>query len=375
MSGKGISLIPFVFLILFASIGLTSWAIYNTYYGDDYQEIVSDQSYLDAARNEHNKIKNYARQSLIYSSFRTLRASGGMGGIMAGEPRAWICNEPTVPSIPEVVECLEDFTNYHLDIYMTFYDEPDIPMSLSKENFSSVEYDIIPPDVYDKKHDYGNFTVESKEGYIGLYSDRMQTYENINQEEFINKTRYWYMFRIFEEWATDNVYANCIQYCTETCAGEACADSCAQTALDDLENRFDENVTCSVSERCIDHRRPDETNCNPTPVVPWGGDDCYAACDTECQDPEDYYGNTGYMSSTLSNTNSQAQYNSNSNENETCTIYHKNQLAATHTFSCNDERYYIPGTGSPAPQPFTAVAYATWEGFVCPETVEDHPCC
>lgn len=353
---KAISLIPVAFVVLATAVALTSYVFYNIYYGGRYEYMIFEQSKFDIIRNEIEKIKGFSKQSLIYSAHLTTDEHARSAGLMSDRLRAWICNGPNPPSFDETKACLEKYTKYYVNDYYTNY-TIELPISMSKSEFTNCEYDLNKSEVFEGKYDEG-FNVILDGTRVTFTSQDLLISDAIRLNERIDNNRYWYMFRIFYEWAQENVYGECICECTSKCRGCGCAESCARKALMDLQSRFDEYVTCEVGKVCCHREIGVEEPSEATDCLEWEQEECLATCDVKCGEFE--------IPSFSGEYEIKEEYRfSGSDEDrapcEFVIVNQPNKLASVHTFWCKDEKYFVPGGEGPHPLVFQVNAFAAYK--------------
>ena len=373
-------LIPVVFVILLVAGTLIGYVFYNIFYGTRYQAQVFQISIIDSIRNLIEDFKNYLKLSITYSSHQSMREHACLGGLVGSAP--WICNGPNPVDVGESKDCLEKYTKYYLDIYTDSFDTS-LPVELSKTGFSSCFYDVDESGVFSGKYDEGDFWVNCSGAKIAISGGDISEYEGINTNDFITKDRYWYMFRIFYEWAIDDIYSPCIcsiigcacgsgsgEAACSSCSGAV--EDCAERALDDLQNRFDETdeyVKCEMTEECC--RQGIGPACGgPCGCQPWQNN-CMANCRHECTDPsvgangcpvsEDISG----LSASYEHSNRfESDFSSISFDpltNCVCDYWYEARLSAGYKYKCVDYKYYVPSDKGPVPLTFIVSAFAFWK--------------
>lgn len=389
---KGI-VIPFAFIALLIASLIIGWVLFNVYYGSRYESQVFEQSKIDTMRGEVEKAKGYFKQSLVYSSHQSLREHGCSGGLVGAGP--WICNGPKVPSVSNSKECLEKYSKYYLNVYFGNYSIPELPVSLTKKNFSSLDYGVeprevlTPPSTYDKYYDEGYLWVNATGAKLSLSSKQILETETVNVNTFLTKNRYWYLFRKFYEWASDDVYSPCVCKnadcaCESNSKEEKCSSlckekskKCGKKALEDLQKRFNKSIVkCHVTkpnECCAQGIGP--ISCSPKKKCkPWKNSICISNCNHECKDPPQpgdiCSGSTSTSYSQLAAgitsdglaENSYSTYENGDNENEDkekCWV--EARFATSHTFTCVDNKYRVPTENGPEPMRFKVSAFAFWK--------------
>ena len=366
-------LVPFAFIILLVAGGLIGYILYNIYYGTKYQILVSQTYRIDVIRNLIEAFKNYLKLSLTYSSGQALREHACLSGLVRARP--WICNGPNPPTVEQSKECLGEYTKYYLNVYSSLFDTH-LPLTLLKLNFTDCFYDVNRGDVFSGEHDEGDFWVNCSSGKISVSSEDIHESEKINTNEFVTKNRYWYMFRIFYEWAMADVYSPCIcekigcacgsasseEECSRTCLTEV--EECAQRALEDLQRRFDEDVICNKKFLCCAQGRG--PSClPPSDCISWINSICISDCMHRCPRPpmgELCPLGQSHSFSQDSNFTSEPyiKFSSSPSLSCYCEYWHEARLAAGYEFRCVDYKYYVPSDRGPVPLTFIAHAYAFW---------------
>lgn len=301
---KGISLSPFVFIILAVSLGVIFWSLYNTYFGSKYQEMIFKEFKVDTIRNEIERLKTFLKTSLIYSSHQALREHASSGGVKQPPGTGavgWICNSPNPPSVGKVKTCLENYTKFFENVYYNNYSIT-LPLNLNKKKYGNCTYNITKGKVFRGKYDEGNINVLLKKGKVSFSTKNIQIRDLLNLNERIDKNRFWYLYRIFYEWAQKNVYGKGICECTLACKGCSCAEEVAQKALEDLQERFDKYVKCDKTCECCYGCRGNPTPCQvgwatcskiscdqKEKCFPWKQDVCAWPCNQPCAKPGEVY--------------------------------------------------------------------------------------
>jgi len=397
MSDKALSFTPIVFIILLISLIAIFWSMYNTFYGSSYQKTTFSQSKVDTFRNEIEKLKGFSKQSLIYSSHLSLIEHAGNGGLMDRRGiAAWICNGPNPPDIQESKECIDKYINYHLNVYIGNY-TISLPLTIYNDEFEQSEHNVTPYSILNGEHDEGNFNVLSGTSNVLIKSNdgKITMADRIYLNEEINKTRFWYLYRKFLEWANQQPnFAEWVCDCTKSCQACSCADDAAEKSLELLQSKFDNYVTCEKGCHCCYACRSDgdpgncelttKPSCNsyscfPTDCESWDQapePKCTALCDPECMEPSEYF-NESYSTkiSPINHTNETLMSRSNfAYDIDCCIVYYINKLSAAYTFSCTDTKYNVPGEGAPKPLVFEVEAWASWYAYACPATICPCPC-
>jgi hypothetical protein len=286
-------IIPFVFLLLLISGIIIGYIFYNVFYGTRFQTYVTTINIIDTIRNVIEYFKSYLGLSLTYSSHQSLREHACWGGTIGEEINHWICNTPNPVEVEQSKQCLEKYTKYYLNEYNSLF-TTSLPIEITKYNFTDNVYGVDAAGVFSGKYDEGYFWVNSSGAKLSISDENIKNMEKIETSDFITKNRYWYLFRKFYEWAQDNVYGKCICSiigcsCSSSSGEEACTScsdavkDCAKRALDDLQRRFDNNVTCKMKqEACMQGRGP--PCLNPSDCLAWASS-VRGLCTHDCIDP------------------------------------------------------------------------------------------
>lgn len=365
-------LIPFVFLVLLVASVMIGYVYYNTFYGSEYQLNVFNVRVIDAIRNIIEDFKSYSKLSLTYSSHQALREHACNGGLIGAGP--WICNGPNPVEPDQSKQCLEKYTKYYFNVYTSFFNST-LPVEISKANFTNLAYDINTGEISSGKYDEGNFWVNSSGAKITITSGNANEFENVAMNDYVIKNRYWYLFRNFYDWAMNDVYSPCIcqnaacscgsgsseQVCDSGC--NSAAYSCAQTALNDLQGRFDQYVKCDMSQACC--AQGTVSGSNDCGCKGWENSICQTGCEHNCNEPsQESICPVGsieslYSQSSLSASNpysktggykisfSSADKISFQGGGGECCI--EARFSAAYNFWCVDTKYNVPSDKGPVP--------------------------
>jgi hypothetical protein len=387
-------LVPFIFLILLVGGALLGYIFYNVYYGTRYEYSVSERYVIDVLRNEIERLKGYSKQSLIYSSHQALREHACLGGQVGA--KEWICNGPNIYPPEDSKECLEKYTLYYINVYLGNYSILDMPIQLTKKNFTSCEYGvdpdevINPPGIYDDFYDEGNFWVNITDAIASVTGGNAAVNNNISIDEFITRNRFWYLWRIFYEWANDDVYTPCVCNrlgcaCPSTSGEEACttceddSEYCGDLALDDLQKRFNKTeVECYRTDPYICCAQGRGTICGyPCGCQGWDNSICISDCEHKCVEPPPLgplcpvdmnniinnpstniapYKTSLYISPNPLLTN--FLDNNLEDIDDYCLCHYEARFASSHQYTCIDNKYHVPSDKGPVPLIFRVSAIA-----------------
>jgi hypothetical protein len=379
-------LIPFVFIILTAFLVTVAFILFNLFYGRKYEEKIFGLRTLDVMRNLIEDLRNYLKLSLTYSSHQALREHAEAGGLRGAG--AWICNRPNPPPPDLSKRCLENYTKYYLNIYLEKFNTT-LPLKIDLKKFEFVNYSVDPNEVLQvpSPFDEGNFSVNSSRINVTVFTKDKQIMEYISITEFITKNRFWYMFRVFTEWAKEDPLSNCICgfvgcACSSLSEKESCspachkaAEFCANIALESLKKKFDHYVNCTTE-------LPKVTCCNQGVggycqqyecfKCELGWDGCALNCEHKC---EEQPSQTSYAQKNKE-VDTSIQYSSIQSyqlplplpdgskppSGLTCKArkWREARLGASFSFSCIDDKYYIPSSAGPQPLKFTVTAFASF---------------
>jgi hypothetical protein len=412
-------IIPISFLLISISLIIIGFIFYNVFYGKKYEEKILSIRILDAVRNVIENAKNYLKISLVYSSLQAMREQAASGGSVGAAP--WICNRPNPLPVETSKRCLENYTSYYLTIYGSKFNTT-LPLNVYLKNFSSLIYQVERSGVLRGLYDEGNFSVNASGASISTTGENLELLEGINISELITKNRFWYMFRIFYEWASQDVFSPCICSnvgcgCSSSSQEETCSsclqasEYCAEYALRVLQSKFDEYVKCERSNvccmqgigppclppsDCLSWRnrcsRGCEHSCSPPPLYstyqnlqqyetalsssecPTGtfcsgvsecvglGGTCTGSCSLGCCCSVTTTTTTITPTSTIITTTVTTTTTTITTTTTTlvCRAYywHEARFSSAHIFTCKDYKYYISSPKGPEPLTFSVSAYA-----------------
>lgn len=351
--------LPTLVFLIVVIIGIVfGFLFFNIFYGISYERKVFRINIIDIFRNVIENFKNYLYLALTYSSHMVLREHALTGSLRPAG--SWICNVPTQPKVGEVKECLEKWTNFYLNIYLGDYNTS-LPITILHTNFTKCIYGVDEGDVLGGKVDEGYYWVNCTDVILSIFGrgediNIIFNEKNITDSFFITKNRFWYMYRIFYEWAQDNVYGKCMCSACVSCGDCNAANNCAKLAFEDLKKRFDEYVKCyEPIKRCCQHEYGGPS-CEPrSECLVWK--DTICKCTGHfCEDPK------------ISSFNMEIAYA----QSLSCISYVwiENRLASTHTFTCEDHKYYVPSAKGPVPLTFGVLASAMYR---CPDACPTPP--
>jgi len=366
-------IIPISFLLLSVGLIIIGFIFYNVFYGKKYEEEILEIKILDAARNVIENAKNYLKLSLVYSSLQAMREQAASGGSVGAGP--WICNGPNPLPVETSKGCLGNYTKYYLTIYGSKFNTT-LPLNVYLKDFSSLIYQLDESGVLNGLYDEGNFTVNASDARISVTKDEIRVSEDFNISELITKNRFWYMFRIFTEWANEDPFSPCICSnlgcaCSSKSEEEECtnckkyADSCAEYALKALQKKFDEYVKCEKENICC-MQGIGPPCLEPTDCIPWSNK-CARSCEHNCISP---YSHNSYASSyspfynpTFS-PNRKISFQGSDQKGECkeydCKAYYwyEARFSAAYIFTCKDYKYYVSSPNGPKPLTFSVSVYA-----------------
>lgn len=377
-------LIPIVFLLIAASLLVFGFIFYNIFYGYKYQVQVFEITTIDVVRNLIENFKSFLKLSLTYSTLQSISEHGLAGGsIGAG---AWICNGPNPLPASLSKKCLEEYTKYYLNIYLEKYNTT-LPVDLKASPFLELNYDIDIDKILRGKYDEGNYWVNASGAFLIASSKdkNINLFEIFNTSDYITKNRYWYLFRIFTEWANEDVLTKCICInlgcACQTKSGETSCTNCleesqycGELALKSLQEKFDENVKCTFSIGCCMEGTAD-SGCEVSDCISWSSR-CTFNCTHDCTKPP-ITTSTGIEKSLL-NVPEQSYLPSTSSSFLSSSLqcfseyWYEARFSSIYTFTCKDYKYYTSSPKGPKPLEFTVVAFASLrDKDICREKI---PC-
>jgi|GEM_PF-2265082 len=377
-------IIPISFLLLSVGLIIIGFIFYNVFYGKKYEQGILEIKILDVARNVIENAKNYLKLSLVYSSLQAIREQASSGGSVGAGP--WICNGPNPLPVEISKGCLENYTKYYLTIYGSKFNTT-IPLNVYLKDFSSLIYQIEEAGVLNGLYDEGNFTVNASDARISVTKEAFRVSEEFNVSELVTKNRFWYMFRIFTEWANEDPFSPCICAnlgcaCSSSSGEEVCssclqaAENCAEYALKALQSKFDEYVKCEKENICC-MQGIGPACLEPTDCIPWSNR-CSKSCEHACIIPY----STSYSSYspfyTLPSFPTKKISFQASDQQTVCKEYdckayywHEARFSAAYIFTCKDYKYYISSPKGPKPLTFSVSVYAYFrDQDRCKELVE-----
>ncbi|MEM5877901.1 MAG: hypothetical protein QXF12_03400, partial [Candidatus Aenigmatarchaeota archaeon] len=209
--------------------------------------------------------KGFTRNALTLSVHQSAKNIASKGGSDMGIERTWICTNPTPPKVDEVRYYISEDTKKLLNSYM-------IKANKSKEDegiqffvgkFNCIDYDVSDSSVMSKKNEE-SFNVGAYGSYLYASDGSVFLNSTNNVYEEMGRVRFWYVYRNFREWAESNVFygymcdcmskiCNCDQSgdCMSSCPSfYQCYQNAVNLALENLQNRFDEYVSCEADYGC-----------------------------------------------------------------------------------------------------------------------------
>ena len=359
-------IIPIFFVILVASLILTGFLFYNLFYGTRTEEEIFKVKTLDAARNLIENLKNYLKSSLIYSSIQAIRENARSGGAIGAGP--WICNGANPLPAEKSKECLEKYTKYYLSIYGSKFNTT-LPLKTSLKDFSSLIYDVDTSKIFDGKYDEGNFFVNASNAQLSVFSESLSISENFDISEYVTKNRYWYMFRIFTEFANEDPLSSCICSniecaCSSSSSEESCSsclaasEACGEYALKILQSKFDNYVKCEKENICC-QQGIGPPCLPPSDCLSWSNR-CSKNCEHECIEPQAAQAAQKYESYSSSQTFplKKLYFQDQVKEEDCNALYWKEaRFSSAFIFTCKDYKYYVSSPKGPQPLTFSITAY------------------
>ncbi|MDI6825848.1 MAG: hypothetical protein QMD36_01475 [Candidatus Aenigmarchaeota archaeon] len=233
--------------------------------------------------------KGFTRESAILSTHSASYNIAYKGGHSIEGPRTWVCNGPWAPSVDEVRFFLGKETLEFLNRYVENYDVGDPMIFLN--NFTCVNYDVDESSVIsrknDEKFDVGAFGSEIKATFK---EDNVTSKNEFGIE--IARVRFWYMYRIFRQWAETTTLPQDICnglgiICGCPIGMDECSEHCpsflsyskeqVEKARQYLESLFNdpEYIECSALLNCCRSSRGSNTDsieaCIDWELMPCGG--------------------------------------------------------------------------------------------------------
>jgi hypothetical protein len=238
-------------MIIVVSIFLVSWII-SVFSSVSQQERMIEKLKLLKLSSYLDFLKGFSREALLLSSHAAIQRVASTGGEIneLNEPKNWICGEDVSPELDDVKYVLSEETKKYLNQYLEKLKIKDLP-SINLTNFTFVDYDVNLESVSGGKNDE-KFNVSGYGSEINITLEGNSVASENDVYEEIAQVRFWYMYRIFKEWAATTALSSCVQNCCgDICSDfKSCAESCINIGLRELQNLFDENVECTSSLKC-----------------------------------------------------------------------------------------------------------------------------
>lgn len=326
--------------------------------------------------------KGYSKNALILSTHSAVRYIASLGGSIteSGNPRNWICTNPNAPSVNEVRYYLSESTNRTLNEFvkrMNQTKEMEI-VSTYIGRFGCVDYDVSASSVNSGENDEA-FNVGGYGSYLTLrYQDDIINSTNDIYEQIL-KVRFWYMYRIFKEWADEDtikIYlCGCLEdVCNSDCDSnpfKSCYENALELARQDLQRKFDEYVTCTVtfpssdsssgssfggaagpccyveSEECVDVKREcegwDAPKCNRCDV---GRPKTLCSYTIQLKDDKESFGKKEYFFNNTYQYSPRFQITPiDKCSLKKCEYWQETREAIEAIFSCKDNKYLLSTEG------------------------------
>lgn len=258
------SLLVLVFLI---GISLIIW-ITSTFLTTTSSQRIIQETILSKISKYLDYVKGFTRNALIFAVHAETKHIAAQGGQTsdAGIPRSWICNAEVSPRVDEVRFFLSEETKSDLNKYLKNFKLQDLPL-INITNSTCVDYDVDEASVLSGKNDE-EFKVGCYGSKINITLDENLVTSTNEVYQGIEQNRFWYMYRIFREWApvatgilvggtcnclskicscgNSNYVGGCMP-CASTCPGfQRCLENVVENALKVLQDSFDDYVRCKA---------------------------------------------------------------------------------------------------------------------------------
>ncbi|MEM7818969.1 MAG: hypothetical protein QW403_02385 [Candidatus Aenigmatarchaeota archaeon] len=261
------SLLILIALVSVAIVILIS----NIFSSFSFQQRILSKTQFTKLTDYLDVLKGFSKQIALLSSHAAAKEIAETGGDegMAGEARSWICNnDRRPPTVNEVRYFLgkktkEFINNYILRLWIE--DSPDIYFA----NFTCSNINVDEISVNSGKNDE-EYEVNNFGSYLEVSFENSTVNSTNDVSLKVSQVRFWYMYRIFKEWARTTSYPedvmNCISegyvpagnvgenWCDSNApqAFRDCVENAAKKAVKELKNLFsDPYIRCRYTIGCI----------------------------------------------------------------------------------------------------------------------------
>jgi len=356
-------------------IGL--YAIYLQMFGKGFKKTIESEATLDIASYETERIKGVVKTAGRYATHYSAYKAAETSGIITNNsvPFAWIYNGlqennpwDYIPTPQEVSNCLCKHVLYIVNSHLQNVTSPFFKLKVTNFTNCSIAtgiYEVLSGEF----DEYIPFSIENASIYGTSFDKSIRISDKLQIQDKATLNRFWYMYRVFYEWARNDTFFKCISTCAcscdiASCLPNGCVEDCAESALQDLQNRFDADVKCFKSYVCCEARR---------------GSSC--ACFSSCQQssyPSSCIWHTKTFISCRNNTicSSFSTYAPSYEKlpsvsfdpiNCECEFYLDFYLSTVWQYTCIDTKYYIPTSQGTKPLKFTVMAVANIHAkYPCP---------
>ncbi|MEM0480641.1 MAG: hypothetical protein QXQ14_00410 [Candidatus Aenigmatarchaeota archaeon] len=315
---------------------------------------------IDIFENLKNIINSYAKLSLYYSTTQNFRT----------ESWPWIWNGFNPLDFNWLKECKENLTTYFYNVYLNKF-ETNLPVNIFINTSEKCSFpDLTENSVFKGLKDEGNFTVICNSSEVRISINTTFLYSFINSSNFITNNRYWYLYRKFYEWASENAnkFASCVCALVSSCADCNSIEKCYTGLLDSLKEKFkdDKYVNCYTEPTpcCID-QKGEPCKQEPKKCYSWQNR-CYVPNKFECGIPQ-----TSSFIFTIETSN-EVKGSSNDEIKAKACRWLENRIETKRTYVCEDHKYYESSPSGPDKITFVAIVYA---GFRDPKgCIEEFEC-
>ncbi|MEM5853201.1 MAG: hypothetical protein QXG39_01050 [Candidatus Aenigmatarchaeota archaeon] len=360
-------------LICLIGISLILW-ITSAFLATTSSQRVVQETIFSKISKYLDYVKGFTRNALIFSVHAESKRIASQGGQTsdAGIPRSWICNAEVSPSVDEVRFFLSEETKMDLNKYLKNFKLQDLPV-INVTNSTCVDYDVDETSVLSGKNDE-EFKVGCYGSKINISLDENLVSSSNEVYEGIEQNRFWYMYRIFREWAPvatqilvggtcsclskicscgNSDYSGGCMPCASTCPGfQNCLENVVENARKVLQNSFDEYVRCNARLigcyhelepctgvfECIDwENAPACNNC----LRENAGELCSKRIIMERPTVQA----KPTFSTSFSKNKLSSIYFSDSCSSKKCKLWYETKGSMEAVFSCTDEKYLLSVSG------------------------------
>lgn len=289
------SLLLLLFLVF---VVLAGW-LWGQFMVSSFLARLGKESVLTKLAGYVDTIKGFSQNAQVLAIHEACRHVAAQGGQTSatGFARSWVCNADVSPSLRSVKFFLSNLTTDYLNSYLLKLKFEDLP-TVHVSEYTCTEFEVDEK-VYEGTFDE-RFNVSSIGSTINvtLEADAVRSSNHVRQE--ISQLRFWYMFRIFKQWAPEGASiiagglcqclphtCNCREptyqgFCepSDTCPPfNQCVKQALGRAVQALQAKFDEHVSCYAN--LIGTYHQPGLPCLTNPCIDWPNPPACKACTIE----------------------------------------------------------------------------------------------